>query len=431
MNLSQKSQDVYNQQLQEPQDKPKGKSRGLEVGKFEFSEDTLKLFVAKGFSTKKWVLEQEIPVLEVERIESEGNELAITWKGTQEWFHLKEKTGSFTELVDQVNGRLEEERKIQQQTAETNAKNVLRTNELLTVIDRSMGIVDLTFNLLIALQDKRINWQQIEAFAGEFREKLDFTGQTLPPLKVDYSLIGRAVRSQAAKDASTEAFNILKAAYMYFDGLRPEDDIKDNPPTFQTAKTLIHAYYLLNDLLLGRFVGDKNTVKENSELETSLQTLAEANFKVEFEALNGSIKVEGERQTIVNDSRAIFREQLKQLTAKPETVAQPEPASLEPPKAKEAPVEMQSEAPSEAPTGGSTETPKTEQPTMQTAVEPSLEPSEGPLIGSVAEPTAVEAGPSSEEVSAGEVVPAKEEPKRKKRSWFNWYRKPQDIRKDN
>jgi lipopolysaccharide export system protein LptA len=70
---------------------------------------------------------------------------------------------------------------------------------------------------------------------------------------------------------------------------------------------------LLNDLLLGRFVGDKDNRREVIELEAALQNLAAANFKVDVEALKGSLDLEAEKQAVIEDSRALFKEQLKQL----------------------------------------------------------------------------------------------------------------------
>jgi hypothetical protein len=297
------------------QQKPrKKKPKGLEVGKFEVSDNAVKFFAAKGFGKKQWVTVREIPVLEIEHIENMDNELRITWKGVAvpESFFTQEKGDSFSKLVEQINGILEDQRK----TVETNEKTALRRSELLEVINASIGIVDLSFDVLIGLQDKRINWQQLEAFSNGFGENLNFTGQTLPPLNLDFSKIVSAVKTQEPNEASKEAFNILKATYEYFNGLNPDEDIKENPPNFQTVKMLISAYFLLNDLLLGKFVGDKENSRETGELETALQNLAEANFKVDVEELKRSIdniSLEGDKQTLIEDARAAFKEPLKQL----------------------------------------------------------------------------------------------------------------------
>ena len=304
-----KSEDSSDQQKTQ-----KKKPKGLQIDKFEVSDNTVKFFAAKGFGKKQWILVREIPVLEIQHIENMGNELSVTWKGAAapESFFTKEKVDSFSKLVEQINGILDDQRK----TVETNEKTALRRSELLRVTNASISIVDLSFDALIGLQDKRINWQQIEAYSNGFIDNLNFTGQTLPPLNLDFSKIAPAVKTQMPNEASKEAFNILKATYEYFNGLNLDEDIKENPPNFQTAKTLILAYFLLNDLLLGKFVGDKENSREISELETALQNLAEVNFKVDVEELKGNIdkiSLQSDKQTIIEDTRAIFKEQLKQL----------------------------------------------------------------------------------------------------------------------
>ncbi|MGA3112570.1 MAG: hypothetical protein ABSE15_11200 [Candidatus Bathyarchaeia archaeon] len=313
MKLRKKKPQTSSDQPEPEKKKAEGKPKGLEVGKFEVSEDKMKFLVAKGFGKKQWVVAREIPIVEVENIEGVDNELTVTSKGVAESFHTRDKTGSFTTLVEQVNALLEVQRVGQQKRVETNQKSTQRRAELLVVIEKAVRIVDLSFDLLIGLQDKRINWQQIETSAGGFDENLNFTGQTLPPLNLEYGKISSAAKAQMPKDASNEAFNILKTAYRYFDNLKPEDDVKENPPNFQTTKTLVLAYFLLNDLLLGRFVDDKNNTREIHELDVALQSLAEANFLVNVEVLKGSLNLEDEKQAVIEGARAVFKEQLKYL----------------------------------------------------------------------------------------------------------------------
>src|SRR5208283_1362316 len=236
-----------------------------------------------------------------------------TSKGVAEAFHTKDKTGSFATFIEQVNAMLETQRSGQQKTAETNQKTTQRKVELIAVIEKAVRIVDLSFDVLIGLQDKRIDWQQIETSASGLGESLNFTAQTLPPLNLEYVKIGSAAKAQTPKDASNEAFNLLKTAYRYFDNLNPEDDVKENQPNFQTTKNLVLAYFLVNDLLLGRFVGDKDNTREIHELDVALQSLAEANFIVNLEVLKGSLNLEDEKQAVIEGTRAVFKEQLKYL----------------------------------------------------------------------------------------------------------------------
>jgi hypothetical protein len=295
------------------ENQPKPKPKGIPVTRVEVVDNAVKFFVAKGFRKKRWVAIKEIPVYEITSVENFGNELSVTWKGVTDTFFMKEKAESLGKLRDEVNGILEEHQK----SLENNEKATLRRNELLGVINASIGIIDLSFDVLFGLQAKRINWQQVEDHSNGFGENLSFTGQTMPPLNLDFSNVSSAIKRQVPKETSKEAYNILKTIYGYFNGLSIDDDLKDYRPNLQNAKALILAYYTLNDLLLGRVVGDKENKKENSQLETVLQNLAnETNFKVNIDELKGSIDkmgLEADRESVIEDSRGIFKEQLKQL----------------------------------------------------------------------------------------------------------------------
>jgi hypothetical protein len=291
----------------------------VKVDKAEIVDNTLKFFVAKGRGKKQWVNVKEIPVSEITHIENLENKLSVTWKDVTYTFFTKEKTNPFGAVVAQINGILEEQRISQQnlqKTVETNEKTALRRSELLGAINASMNIIDLSFDILIGLQEKRINWQQLETLSNGFSGNMNFTGQTLPPLNLDFSKIAASVKTQLPKEASKEAFNILKDVYGYFNGLNPEGDTQEAKPSIQTIKTLMSGYFMLNDLLLAKCVGEKDSSRETTELDTTLQSLAEANFKVDVEELKGSIdrtSLEGDKRTLIEDSRAVFKEQLKQL----------------------------------------------------------------------------------------------------------------------
>ena len=123
---------------------------------------------------KQWIVVQEIPILEIEHIEKFGNELSVTWKGVTDSFFTKEKTDLFGKLVDQVNGILEDHQRKSKENNEKKEKAALRRNELLAVINTSVGIIDQSFNVLIGLQEKRINWQRLEGYSNDFGENLKF-----------------------------------------------------------------------------------------------------------------------------------------------------------------------------------------------------------------------------------------------------------------
>lgn len=299
--------------IQEKSPKPKPKAKGLAVTKYEVSDNKVTFFAAKGVVKKRWVLIKEIPVYEITSIESFGNELSINWNGAVYSFVFKKKSESFGPLRDQIQGLLEEQKK----TMESNEKVHLRKSDLTGVINASIGIVDLSFNILMGLHEKRVNWTRLESYADSLGNNLNFKGQTMAPSNLDFAKVSAAIKRQVPKEISKEAYNILKSIYGYFEGLKPDVDLKENNLNIQKAKAVILAYFTLNDLLFGKVIGEKDSQKESLALEGVLQGLAnESNVKVNVEELNVSVDrfgVEGDSESVIEDTRAIFMEQLKQL----------------------------------------------------------------------------------------------------------------------
>jgi hypothetical protein len=193
----------------------------------------------------------------------------------------------------------------------------LRRNELLTIMDYSIGLVDLSFDILVTLREKRINWQQIEEKAKDLGATFSFTGQTMPSLNLDFQKLSSTIKSQFLRETTKEIRDILKVIYDYFDGLNLDDDIKEGIPTFVIVKTIILSYYVLNDLLLAKALGDKDSKKEIRQLESIFQLLSNnTEFKVNIETLKASINKEiadEDLEPFIDESREIFKEQLKLL----------------------------------------------------------------------------------------------------------------------
>jgi hypothetical protein len=201
-----------------------------------------------------------------------------------------------------------------QKLIESYGKISLRRNELVGVINSSIGVVVLYFDVLIGLQKKRIDWAQLEDYSKAFGEKLSFIGETMTSLSLDFRGISSAIESQIPKKTSEEAYSILKAIYDYFESLSHDDDFKKSVLNFLSAKTIVLSYYTLNDLLLAKVVGDREVTKEIHQLESVLQILVNSTiFKIDIEALMISLSkviAENDLKSYVEGSRVIFREAL-------------------------------------------------------------------------------------------------------------------------
>lgn len=289
-----------------------GKTKSIAVGKIEVADGKVKFYVAKGMGKKHWVTVKEIDVEEIERIEAQGNSLSITRKGGTDDFFTKDNPDAFTKLNQEVNMGLETKKQI----SEVSRRAALRRTELLAVLNSSLGWVDASFDVLMALQKKRVNWLNMEAGVVGFGAPIDFKAQTLAPLDIDFSKVNSAIKRQSSKDSSKEAFSVLKTVYGYFDGLNASGEMADAKPSLESSRTLILAYFVLNDLLLGKLVGDSDNRKENAEFDRVLGKLTELGFNVDFEKLRstvGGLEVEGNFAAVVDKCRGDFQEQVKAL----------------------------------------------------------------------------------------------------------------------
>ncbi|HLN90007.1 MAG TPA: hypothetical protein VK253_08075 [Candidatus Binatia bacterium] len=298
-----KTESTYEETHQPKRKKPKSRA----VAKYEVSEGVLKFFDAKGFPKKRWALIKEIPISEVSNVENFGNELNITWNGVVYSFVLKKKSESFSELRDQIRGLLEQ----QQKTEEITDQASLRKIDLTGLVNVSIGIVDLTFDILMGLHEKRIDWMRLEGSADKLGRSWNFTSQTVAPLNLDFEKVSAAIGKQIPKEVAKETFIILKSIYTYFEGLKPADMEKVH---FQNAKLSILAYYTLNDLLFGKVIGEKDSRKESLALEDILLSLAnESNVKVNFEELQVNMdRLDAEMidENTIEEARAIFKKKL-------------------------------------------------------------------------------------------------------------------------
>lgn len=294
---------------QENQAKPKPK--GLAVSKYELSENALKFFTVKGFPKKRWVLLKEVPLQEITYVESFGNELNLTWNGVVYGFVLK-KSESFSALRDQIKDMLEDQRH-----HETDVRTNLIKSDLRAAINRSIDVIDVSFDILMGLNDKNVSWNSLENWAEELGNGWSFSSQTLPPLNLDFAKVSAAIKKQAPKEASKEAFINLKLIYEYFNSLKPDDISKESSLNFENAKDAMQAYYIVNDVLFGKVVSELDNIIESSALESVLLKLgAESNAKINFEQLKAIMDrfvVEEDSEPVIGDARTIFREQLKLL----------------------------------------------------------------------------------------------------------------------
>ena len=215
--------------VQIAQEKPKNSPSKLKkttIEKYEVTSETLKFYVEMGLFKKRFVVVKEIPVYEISGIESLGNELAVTWNGATDWFVLKKKSASLSELREQIQSLLDENKK----KLGAQAKEAKRKSDLTGLLNFSVGIVNSSFDVIMGLQLKPVNWAKLDIYANSLIEKTGFAGQTLAPLTLDFSKVAEAIKSEVPENASKEIFEVLKTVYQFFEELQLKEDIRASAP---------------------------------------------------------------------------------------------------------------------------------------------------------------------------------------------------------
>jgi hypothetical protein len=301
---------VGNDVLEDPL---KSKPKGTLIGRVGVIGDNVLFFVLKDPHKWRWVAIKEIPIYDIARIESSGNELSVIWKGGTDIFFMEKDAESLGRLRDQVRWMLRER---ENSLGKTGKAGLIRT-EVLEAINASIFIIDALFDVFFGLQNKRIDWERLEANSNVLGENFSLKTQIMPHLSLDFSKVTASIKRQDVRETAREACSILKAVYEYFYNLIIVDELNENHPNFQNGKDVILGYYLLNDLLFGKVAGMSENLGEKYQLETILQNLSNnTNFKVDFKELKGRIDKMGfevKSENVIADCRDVFKQQLKQL----------------------------------------------------------------------------------------------------------------------
>ncbi|MCW3999562.1 MAG: hypothetical protein NWE93_04935 [Candidatus Bathyarchaeota archaeon] len=298
--------------------KPKQKPRGVAAAKFELADEKLKFLASKGLFKKRWDIIKEFPLNEVSATQVHREMFGVTWNEVEYWFKFKKsKKEELSKLHEQIQ-KLLGERELKKEAETRKAQRVaLRKSELLATLNASLPLIDGSFDVLMGLHKKRLNWPLLQGYAAAMASGVSFEGQMLPPLKLDASQVAAAIQNQASRDTSKEAFNVIKAIHGYFADLKDEAELVDVAPNCEHVRLVVFAYLALNDLMFAKVVKEKDSQKEVAFFEETLQGLAgQTRFRVDAEELVSGLEglgVEADREGVVLEVRGLFRGQLSQL----------------------------------------------------------------------------------------------------------------------
>jgi hypothetical protein len=289
------------------------KARLINVGSgtLELIDNTIKFHIEKGHLKKREEIAREIPITDIESIKQVGNVLSITWKGVTDMFVMKK-----SELVGKINEKVAEALNEKGKILEDDKAAKQKRNELTKMLSVGMEIVDSLFDILRSLQG-RIDWNRVEDYLKRSEENVrNFTNLTAATTNLGFTKISSAIKEHLPEEISKETYSILRSLYEYFNELTSKTESPEQThPNYSDAKTTILAYYTLNDVILSTIVGDEEIGKESNALVMMLEDLSKVtDLKIDvvaFKDATNKLVMEKGKESVIEESRALFRQQLK------------------------------------------------------------------------------------------------------------------------
>jgi len=289
---------------------------GLGSGTLEFIDNTIKFHISKGRLRKRKELVREIPMADIEGMDRVGKEISITWKGITDIFVIEE-----TESAGAIFKKIPKASREQKKVFEDKEVAKQKRNEIGKTVSITMNIADSLFDILRSLHGW-VDWNRVEGFLKRSEENAArLTDQKMETIELDFTKLSLAIKERLPEEISKETYNLLRFLHDYFGGLDSENEfLKEIHPNYYDAKTTIQAHYLLNDIILGTILEDEEISKEHNELLITLEDLAKgAGLKINIKAIKNVIAklgAEKGKESVIKKSRAVFRQQLKDLITK-------------------------------------------------------------------------------------------------------------------
>ena len=286
---------------------------GLGSGSLEFIDNSLRFYIEKGRFKKQQQLAKEIPTVDIHEVILEGKELSITWKGSHDIFVLDDIESSAV-FLGKVLRTSEEPKK----ASEDEIVVKPQSSEVGKILNAGLDITDFLFDILKSLNGW-IDWNRVKGLVNKSVSRFgEIKDQEIGFLELDFSNIKLAVNEHEHKEVSKEALGLLRLLYDNFVNAESENvGLRAIHPNYFEAKTAIHANYILNDIALGSILGDKTVIEEQRELFLTLEDLGKsANLKINtnlIESIVGKLCNEMGKESLIIESRRIFRSQLKKL----------------------------------------------------------------------------------------------------------------------
>ena len=287
--------------------------RNVGNGVIEISNDALKFYIEVGRFRKQRKIAREIPFAEISSFEKLGNDLNVVWKDATNVFALEEARQAevFCEKISQA---LAERKKIEE-------VKVAQDKEVRNHEERSLNFMEAAESLFMLLRNLngRVDWKSVESSYIRFEENTVKFLETSNSLNIELKPLHTAVQERRSRETAEKAFVALKTLYEHYNKLALAVNVEDkNGQRQRDTKMIVHGFYVLNDIALGKVVGDSQMSQEYADLLKTLDELAKLpGWRIDTSSIKEflekpSVEIAG-HDGVFNDAFSMLGQQLKEL----------------------------------------------------------------------------------------------------------------------
>ena len=193
----------------------------------------------------------------------------------------------------------------------TTPKKVEDNLELNDIFNAYANIIDPLHDLLMDLHG-HTSWMDLEndltrcKLAKALEGKISIENLSFRNLTV-------LIRNKKAKEAANEIAALIETIHRDVSALKGKDVSEETQIEFSTLKSVILAYFTLNDVLLGQALGDEELEKEKIELSKVLDGFSKEAGTGLFAEFTDRLKLQKTGKLSVDKSRLLIRKQLNEF----------------------------------------------------------------------------------------------------------------------
>ena len=193
----------------------------------------------------------------------------------------------------------------------TTPKKVEVNPELNDIFNAYANIIDPLHDLLMDLHG-HTSWMDLENDLTRCKLAKALEGK-ISLENLNFRKLSILIKNKKAKEAANEIEALIETLHREVSTLKGKDVSEETQIEYSSLKSVILAYFTLNDVLLGQALGDEELEKEKSELAKVLDGFSEKKGSGLFVEFTDRLKLQKTGKLSVEKSRLLIRKQLNEF----------------------------------------------------------------------------------------------------------------------